>query len=229
MDYNKIYNNLIRKAKKENRIKHNGIYYENHHIIPQCLGGINNSENLVLLTAREHFIAHKLLTFIYLKNRKIAYAFHRMTFSKKNIKASSRDYAYAIELIKTIPISEETRQKMSNSKNGKTHTEKTKIQMSESAMGQHRGLGKKRSTESIERYKKCRIGSKNPMYGITGEKTPRFDFTIYCFRNIKTGEIFEGYKSDLAKKLNTISSSLKRVIDGERNSYKDFIFENKAA
>jgi hypothetical protein len=37
-------------------------YTETHHIIPKSLGGSNNADNLVDLTAREHFICHILLT-----------------------------------------------------------------------------------------------------------------------------------------------------------------------
>lgn len=37
-------------------------YLESHHIVPKCLGGRDDSENLVLLTAREHFVCHHLLT-----------------------------------------------------------------------------------------------------------------------------------------------------------------------
>lgn len=33
-----------------------------HHIIPRCIGGTDSHENLVKLTAREHYIAHLLLT-----------------------------------------------------------------------------------------------------------------------------------------------------------------------
>jgi hypothetical protein len=36
-------------------------YTERHHIIPQSLGGSNEKDNLVDLTAREHFICHWLL------------------------------------------------------------------------------------------------------------------------------------------------------------------------
>ena len=61
MNYLNVYNNLINKVKSEGRIKSGGLYYECHHIIPKCLGGNNLKDNLVLLTAREHFIAHKLL------------------------------------------------------------------------------------------------------------------------------------------------------------------------
>jgi hypothetical protein len=36
-------------------------YTEKHHIIPKSLGGSNKKENLVNLTAREHFVCHRLL------------------------------------------------------------------------------------------------------------------------------------------------------------------------
>lgn len=37
-------------------------YTEKHHIIPRSMGGKDTKENLVVLTAREHYIAHLLLT-----------------------------------------------------------------------------------------------------------------------------------------------------------------------
>ncbi len=73
MNYTKIYQKIIDKAKKENRVKRkyddlNYVYYEQHHIIPKSLGGSNKKENLVLLTAREHFICHLLLIRMYKEN-----------------------------------------------------------------------------------------------------------------------------------------------------------------
>lgn len=62
--YTKWYFQIISKAKLENRSKGNTIYYENHHIIPKCkpFFGHNQKENMVLLTGREHFLCHWLLT-----------------------------------------------------------------------------------------------------------------------------------------------------------------------
>ena len=37
-------------------------YLEKHHVIPKSMGGKNTPENLVLLTARQHFVCHLLLT-----------------------------------------------------------------------------------------------------------------------------------------------------------------------
>ena len=62
--YLKLYLSIINKALNENRIKSNIIYYENHHILPKChyLTFKNDINNLVLLTAKEHYICHHLLT-----------------------------------------------------------------------------------------------------------------------------------------------------------------------
>lgn len=122
MNHKKIYEKIIEKAKSENRQKlarnnKNYIYYENHHILPKCLGGLDIEDNLVLLIPKEHCLAHKLLTYIYKGNLKIAQAFFLMTFSKRRkCRVSLRDYAYAKELINTLPaleVSEETRKKIS--------------------------------------------------------------------------------------------------------------------
>jgi hypothetical protein len=120
MNHRKIYDNIILKAKSENRQRHQGTYYENHHINPKCLGGNNDKENLVLLTAREHYICHKLLTYIYNGNPELVYAFFRMTFNK-NVKhhLTSRDYMYAKELRSITPMSKEQKEKLSESHKGK--------------------------------------------------------------------------------------------------------------
>ena len=58
--YHKWYCSLISSAK--NRTLSKNIYTEKHHIIPRSLGGDDCTDNLVILTAREHFICHILLT-----------------------------------------------------------------------------------------------------------------------------------------------------------------------
>jgi len=58
--YYKWYQQIIARGKS--RLVDPTSYYEKHHIIPKSMGGNNKKENLVLLTAREHFICHWLLT-----------------------------------------------------------------------------------------------------------------------------------------------------------------------
>lgn len=59
--YTRWYVNIIQQALLRNPIDG---YVEKHHILPKCfkMGGERDRDNLVLLTAREHFICHKLLT-----------------------------------------------------------------------------------------------------------------------------------------------------------------------
>jgi 5-methylcytosine-specific restriction endonuclease McrA len=74
--YETWYNSITANAK--NRTVDG--YVERHHIIPVSLGGSNNKENLVDLTAREHFICHWLLTKIYTgeSRAKMIYALNGM-------------------------------------------------------------------------------------------------------------------------------------------------------
>ena len=97
MDYTKVYNQLIESAISKNRKKvKNGPYYENHHIIPKCMGGSDDKDNTVLLKPKEHYMAHKLLCAIYPKSNQLRYAFWLMINAKskgqKRYKTSSRIY-----------------------------------------------------------------------------------------------------------------------------------------
>ena len=56
--YFKWYYAIIENAMQTSRAG----YVEKHHIIPKSLGGTNVSSNIVKLSAREHFVCHRLLT-----------------------------------------------------------------------------------------------------------------------------------------------------------------------
>ena len=163
MNYQKIYNQIIEKAK--NRILEG--YKEKHHVIPKCLGGNNNKENLVELTAREHFLCHILLCEIYPNEHKLIQALWLMSIGKNkrnvthNYFFSSRTYEkIKLKFIKTIKgkkastetkekaqktklnmnmsvfYTEEVRKKMSENRKGKIiHTEESKQKISESKKG----------------------------------------------------------------------------------------------
>lgn len=64
--FKKVYNSLVENAKARGLKKKKLNYYtEKHHITPRCMGGKDESENYVLLTYREHVVAHELLARIY--------------------------------------------------------------------------------------------------------------------------------------------------------------------
>jgi hypothetical protein len=66
--YTVIYYKIIERSKNRNLEG----YTEKHHIIPKSLGGTNDKTNLAILTAKEHYICHILLT--------------KMTFGENKIK-----------------------------------------------------------------------------------------------------------------------------------------------
>lgn len=97
--YTTWYNNIITNAKYQNRKKSDVDYYESHHIIPKCLGGIEE----VLLTAKEHYICHLLLCRMLVgpDKHKMINALIRMMYSRSNgqKRYTSRTYSLVRKLI----------------------------------------------------------------------------------------------------------------------------------
>jgi hypothetical protein len=63
MDYKRIYEELIEHRKMMPKLE--GVYYERHHIVPRCMGGGDEEENLIWLTGEDHYMAHLLLAKAY--------------------------------------------------------------------------------------------------------------------------------------------------------------------
>jgi len=156
MNHQKVYDSIIDRARQEKRRKKQGTYYEAHHIIPLCLGGEGkksewrNHLNIVLLTAREHFLCHWLLARIYPDNRKLAYALWTMCIVKEGKQVryspSSRAYQEARKgVVKVLKErkgtftgrkhSEETRQKQSKAQKGIKKSEDHRKNMSKAQKG----------------------------------------------------------------------------------------------
>ena len=103
--YKKWYYSIISKA--QIRQLPLSEYKERHHIIPKSLGGNNLPENLVNLTAKEHFVCHLLLTKMVDSQyrSKMLYALWSMTIKEnpnqknKRYKPSSRMYAQIRHII----------------------------------------------------------------------------------------------------------------------------------
>jgi hypothetical protein len=125
MDYQKIYDQIIGRA--QNRILEG--YKEKHHVIPKCLGGSDGKENIIELTAREHFLCHKLLVKIHPFNPRLLYALWLMTIGKKKpkntdaYKVTSREY----EELKIKFISKKTGSKITQYSKNKIGKSNSKI------------------------------------------------------------------------------------------------------
>jgi hypothetical protein len=105
---------------------------EYHHIIPKCLGGTNEKQNIVLLPYKAHFICHLILTKIYPENRKLKHALSMMCVVNKlqNRVFSSSQYETArknrSDALKGIPRDESVKQKLRKPKADTSNYRKSK-------------------------------------------------------------------------------------------------------
>lgn len=147
--YFRWYCNLIEKA--ATRLSIVG-YKETHHIIPKCMGGDDSNGNLVHLTAKEHFVAHHLLTKFTLgqDNKKMIHAFWMMCNAKsenqiRDFSITSTVYqSLKVERSKILskPMPLETRRKISESTKGvpkPPKSEEKKKQISENLSAMRKG------------------------------------------------------------------------------------------
>lgn len=162
--YSTWYNRIIENAK--HRISIDSEYYEIHHIIPKCMNGSNTTQNLVKLTAREHYVCHILLVkMVDDKNFNI-----RLRYALSFMSATTgKQYSYIRKIIRDNMVGE------NNPRYGKTQSIETKEKISNNAKIRYANgqvpsfKGCKHKPETIEAMKqklsKMMSGQNNPFYG----------------------------------------------------------------
>ena len=142
--YKQWYTDITSRAK--NRVLDS--YTESHHIVPRSLGGGDEADNLVNLTAREHFVCHWLLVKMTTgqDHHKMLNALRMMRAEKQgqqryNTKITARVY----ESIKQeyAELQSETFKGAGNGFYGKTHTKEARMRISEANKGRVQPLDEK--------------------------------------------------------------------------------------
>jgi hypothetical protein len=230
MNYNKLYDDLMfsRLLQKPERIKEkrNGKYFEGHHIIPKCKGGTGtstrpkNNSNIVLLTAREHFLAHWLLWRIY-GDRQMALAFHRMlsTTDKTKRITSSRGYEEAKEAFRKTNIGNQYGKGCT-----RVVTDEQKQRQSDIMKDRYLGnknpfFGKTHTDETKEKIRQSKIGLvKDKIWNYKGKKIVMKDGNIInVFDNVK----------DVAKFIGCSESNVRHVLGGSQKTAKGYVIKNE--
>ena len=141
--YTKWYYNIVENAKKR-PIKG---YVERHHIIPKCLGGHNKKDNIVPLTAKEHFIVHHLLCYMcenvgHTKKMQNAIGMFMQKNKQQSRNLTARQYAVC-------------RNMLSNALKGRTFSEETKEKLRAKRATQDMSyrIGTKHSEETKEKIR----------------------------------------------------------------------------
>ena len=178
--YTQIYESIITRAKQRSLDS----YTERHHIIPRSLGGNDSADNLVDLTAREHFICHWLLTKMVHSTHdkwKMMNALGYMMWAENQNQERYKVNARLYEQLKT-KHSEMKSWAVAGERNGmygKHHTEEAREKIRQSRLGNQINeeqrnkiriskLGHKRKPFSEEHKAKLKVtnsGENNGMYG----------------------------------------------------------------
>ena len=186
--YTQWYTNITERAKN----RYLDSYTESHHIVPRSLGGSDDADNLVNLTAREHFICHWLLV-----KMTIGQEHHKMLNALRMMRAEKQgQQRYATKI--TARVYESIKQEYAelqskqftgtgNGMFGKHHTQEAKDKIRQARIGnkltpeQHARLianttGKKKPPLSDEHKAKLsmlREGEGNGMWGKTHSEETR--------------------------------------------------------
>lgn len=162
--YKKYYNAIVENA----RIQDRTCYTEKHHIVPRSLGGSDSADNIVKLTAREHFICHWLLTkFVTGINK--GKMIKALSLMRSETRYQKR-YATKITARVYENIKAEHAEILRKQNTGWQPTEEQRQKISESKMGKTRdSLPESWYKKMKERYK----GEDNPMYGKTHSNETR--------------------------------------------------------
>lgn len=161
-----------------------GVYKEKHHIIPKCLGGTNDGDNLIDLYAREHFEAHRLLALENPKNNKLVSAWWLMCSCKRECQERYEVTAEEYEKAR-IAFSERVKERQSGKNHylyGKHPSEETRRKMSLSRKGRPSGM-------------KGKCGKDSPSYGRKASDEVRLKMSLS-----KRGKYLRG-NNPLAKKV----------------------------
>jgi len=211
MNWHLIYDSIINKAISENRKKKRDVYYESHHIIPKCMGGTNDTENLVLLTAKEHFICHRILHILNPNNRKLFLAFQNMCYristkDKDRFKPSGRVYSYLRIKAREYAV------------RGPNHY----LYGIESHL--HPMYNKKHTEETRNKMKINHAdfsGKNNPQYGMTGSKSKNSKKVCQLNINGELIKIWDCFR-DVERHLGILHNNITRVCKGTRKSAGGF-------
>lgn len=177
--YDEFINNIL---ETRGRFECGEKYHERHHIVPKCMGGTDDKDNLIDLFAREHFEAHRMLALENPDNEKLVYAWWCMSTMQNDYMERYKITAKEYEELK-IQYSQLMQEKMNGSNNPMYNRswwdEDTPIEKINEWKNNMSNALKEKWLNQDFKEKMCQlrkgknIGTNNPMYGKEVSKETR--------------------------------------------------------
>lgn len=224
-------------------------YHERHHIIPKCIGGTNDEENLIDLFGREHFIAHKILAKENPNNSKLIHAWalmSRIKNRKDKYQVTPEEYEEArkayISLVKGKTFSEEHRRKIGKANKGRIVPKDARLAVSRA------NSNRIWSEESRKKLSNSISGENHPLFGthqseetrrkisesnkeiFSGEKNPRALIIIQFDKKdnlIKVWRYIKLASKELKIDASDISGCAKGRLHSAGGYHWKFLYDNK--
>lgn len=193
----KVYLDFIEKCKIKEYI---GLFTHKHHITPKFMGGINDSDNLIVLSVEDHFLAHKLLA----ENCENKYKSGATSSLNILYKHWSRALNGGYAEIKSIISAGLTGE--GNGMYGKTHKPEIIEQYRQYMLSDKNPMN---NSISVEKVRLSKVGVKRPdMVGENNKSSRR------CV-NLETGKIY-GCIKEMANELNVPRTTMNRWIKNKK-------------
>ena len=215
MTYEEFINNIL---ETRGRFACGNEYHERHHIMPKCMGGTDDEDNLIDLFAREHFEAHRLLALENLDVKGLVYAWHRMSCGGNDKMDSYKLTPEEYEEMKKV-YSEMRRKEATGVKQSSETIEKRVSKLRGKSRPEHVkqilreiNTGRIVSEETRKKISEALIGKPNPNKGKPMTEEQRLSHCIYTYYSPELNEYFSS-TGEIKRKYGI--SNISRCINGE--------------
>lgn len=170
--YTRVYLGLMLRAQTRTL----ETYSERHHVVPRCMGGSDAQENIVRLSAREHYLAHLLLCKMTrgANQRKMAFAFSRMngiSHTHQRHLPPSRWYEFSRKMLSEVQrnrqVSNDTRRLIGQIARNRSEESLEKMRLAKS---------KPCTVDGINIFPSKKMLGQTLGWGKTGTNSPNFKY-----------------------------------------------------
>ena len=223
------YDNFIQNILLERgRFNCGNEYHERHHILPKCLGGTDDKENLIDLYAKEHFIAHQLLAKENPNELKLIQAYNIMAFTRnknqlKRYEISPEEYEEVRKLVSEA-MKEKYKDPTKHPCYGTHLSEERKNAISRANKGNKYCVGRvlsqetkdkiSRANRNISEETRAKMSASQKARNLNGKNNPRAKKVI----RLSDLKIYDCAK-DCAEENNIIYSTFKGWLKKSKNGF----------